>query len=74
MPNVGQYHEVMDRAALMVSTWEREIEKLDATQAHPELKDAAEKVGAALADFYGLAGQVYFKLEEALREAQRHKP
>jgi len=64
-PNAGHYHEVMDRAALMMNVWDREVEQLDATQAHPQLKAAAEKAGAALVDFYGLAGQVYFALEEA---------
>jgi hypothetical protein len=64
-PNAGQYHEVMDRAALMMNVWEREVEQLDATQAHPQLKSAAEKVGAHLVDFYALAGQVHFAAEEA---------
>ena len=68
-PNAGQYHEVMDRAALMMNVWEREVEQLDATQAHPQLKSAAEKVGAMLVDFYQLAGQVYFTEEKAESKA-----
>ena len=71
--NAGHYHEVMDRAALMMSTWEREVENIDATQAHSELRAAAEKAGAVLVDFYQLAGLVYFALEEE-EERQQNLP
>ncbi len=74
--NAGHYHEVMDRAALMMSTWEREVEKLDATQANPGLKEAATKVGDALSDFYQLAGETYFKMEgdECPTDSKTPKP
>jgi len=61
----GHYHEVMDRASLMANTWDREVEQLQATQAHPQLKEAAAKAGKALGDFYQLAGGVFFEMDEA---------
>jgi len=67
--NVGHYHEVMDRASLMASTWDREVEQLAATQADPKLKKAAETAGKALGDFYQAAGQVFFEMDEAEEKA-----
>jgi len=67
--NAGHYHEVMDRASLMANTWDREVEQLPATQAHPQLKEAAAKAGKALGDFYQVAGGVFFEMDEAEEKA-----
>ncbi len=67
MANPGQLHEVMDRASMMVNIWDSEVASLDATQKHPNLKEAAKEAADALMKFYQLAGQVYFQATEGDR-------
>lgn len=49
-------HEALDRAALLASTFEREVLDHPAVQADPVLKAAADKAMAALGELYQVAG------------------
>jgi hypothetical protein len=68
--NDGEFHEVMDRAALVVDLWVDSIQGLRATHEHPRLKTRADEVAQILADFYGLAGEVYFDRLESSKSKQ----
>lgn len=58
-PNTGHFHEVMDRASLMVEVWEEQVRKLGAVQSEPRLQAAAAEVAQTLMDFYQLSGRVH---------------
>lgn len=55
----GHFHEVMDRASLMVELWGEQVRDLGAVQSDPRLQAAAEEVTQTLLDFYQLAGAVH---------------
>jgi len=59
--NDGEFHEVMDRASMLVDLWVDSIQGSRATSEDPRLKEGAEKVAQGMIDFYGLAGEVYFE-------------
>jgi hypothetical protein len=50
-------HEVLHTAQIISSMFEDYIVTHRCTQSDPEILEAAEKISAALADFYQLVGQ-----------------
>lgn len=62
--NLGHYHEVMDRASMMVEIWASQVRDLGVTQAEPRLREGAKRVAQALVDFYQLAGAVHSEMED----------
>ena len=62
--NVGMFHEIMDRASLIADLFDRQIVGTLAVTHEPRLKKAADKLMTELANFYGLAGQVFCEKED----------
>ena len=50
-------HEVLHTAHIVTSLFEEYVVEHSYTQSDPEMLAAAEKISAALADFYELVGQ-----------------
>lgn len=58
-PNEGHYHEVMDRASMLLDIWCDQIQDLVATKSNEMLREAAEVVERAMSNFYQVASQVH---------------
>jgi len=52
----GHYHEVLHTAHIVSSMFDQFIREHPATQQSPALREAADSLSSALADFYQLAG------------------
>ncbi|MBJ7410101.1 MAG: hypothetical protein JHD15_07005 [Phenylobacterium sp.] len=74
-------HEVLDRASLLMQTWDSFILEHGYVQATPELAAAAQKAFDGLHDFYQLAGRLtlegspddsFSRVVEGLADAEHH--
>lgn len=73
-------HEVLDRASVLMQTWDSFILEHGFVQATPELAAAAQKAFDGLHDFYQLAGKLtldsddssFRRIAEGLAQAEHH--
>jgi len=64
MPNLGQYHEIMDRASVVLELFVSQIEETECTRQDPQLKERAEELRDRLHDFYQLAAERHTEMEK----------
>jgi hypothetical protein len=64
-PNAGQYHEIMDRASMVLNVWVNEVHETLAVQHDDRLRAKAGEVARVLGEFYQIAGDVYFAQDDS---------
>jgi hypothetical protein len=57
--NDGYTHEALHSAHICVSMWDEFVTDTRCADQYPDIKDAAEKVGRAMADVYQMLGMKF---------------
>jgi len=64
IPDEDHYHEVMDRASMLLEVWEDQVKDLGVTKHDPRLRAAARRVSIVMSDFYQIAGEVHSEKQD----------